>query len=65
LHLGDVVFENNGVRGDSVNIAARIERLAPPGGICLSEDVARQVRNKIDLPLREIGRRPLKNTNPG
>ena len=61
LHLGDVVFQDNRVHGDGVNIAARIEPLAEPGGICISEDVARQIQNKIDLPLRRLGTGDLKN----
>src|SRR5262245_35175825 len=61
LHLGDVVVRDGRAHGDGVNIAARIEPLAPPGGICLSEDVVRQVRNKIDLPLRKLGKGDLKN----
>jgi adenylate cyclase len=61
LHLGDVVVRENRVHGDGVNIAARIEPLAAPGGICLSEDVARQIQNKIELPLVELGRGELKN----
>ena len=61
LHLGDVVVRDGKVHGDGVNIAARIEPLAPPGGICLSEDVARQVRNKIELPLQKLGKGDLKN----
>ena len=50
LHLGDVVAEDTRVHGDGVNIAARFEPLAEPGGICLSEDLARQIQNKIELP---------------
>ena len=61
LHLGDVVAQDDRVHGDGVNIAARIEPLAEPGGICLSEDVARQIQNKIDLPLRRLGKGDLKN----
>ncbi|MEK6210687.1 MAG: adenylate/guanylate cyclase domain-containing protein [Pseudomonadota bacterium] len=61
LHLGDVVVRDGRAHGDGVNIAARIEPLADPGGICLSEDVARQVRNKIELPLRKLGKGDLKN----
>jgi len=61
LHVGDVVHMGKHVHGDGVNIAARIEPLAPPGGICLSEDLARQVGNKIDVPLAEVGRTRLKN----
>ena len=61
LHLGDVVVRDGRAHGDGVNIAARIEPLAPPGGICLSEDVARQIRNKIAYPLRKLGKGDLKN----
>ena len=61
LHLGDVVAQGDRVHGDGVNIAARIEPLAEPGGICLSEDVARQIQNKIELPIRKLGRADLKN----
>ena len=61
LHLGDVVIEGERVVGDGVNLAARIEPLAEPGGICLSEDVARQIQNKIELPLLRLGKADLKN----
>lgn len=61
LHIGDVVHHENQVFGDGVNIAARMEPLAQPEGICMSEDVARQVRNKIDLPLLPLGKERLKN----
>jgi len=61
VHLGDVVVRGNSVLGDGVNIAARIEPLAEPAGICISEDVARQVRNKIELPLQKLGSAQLKN----
>lgn len=61
LHIGDVVYMDQHVHGDGVNIAARIQPLAAPGGICISEDVVRQVRNKIDFPAVSLGRRKLKN----
>jgi adenylate cyclase len=61
LHLGDVVHMGERVHGDGINIAARIEPLAPPGGICLSEDVARQIQNKIEVPVRKLGKGELKN----
>src|SRR5262249_24245708 len=61
LHVGDVVQMGQNVHGDEVNIAARIVPLAAPGGICLSEDVARQIQNKLDLPLLKLGRGELKH----
>ena len=61
VHLGDVVVRGENVLGDGVNIAARVEPLAKPGGICISEDVARQVQNKIELPLQKLGKKRLKN----
>ena len=62
LHVGDIVLEEDGdVLGDGVNVASRVESCAPPGGICVTEDVARQVRNKLDHPVEPAGRRRLKN----
>jgi serine/threonine protein kinase/Tfp pilus assembly protein PilF len=61
VHVGDVIHKDDQVIGDCVNIAARMEPLAEPGGICLSEDVARQIYNKIDLPLISLGKGELKN----
>jgi len=61
LHIGDVVYIDQHVHGDGVNIAARLEPLAYPGGICISEDVARQIRNKIDYPVVKAGAEKLKN----
>ena len=61
LHVGDVVHIGKYVHGDGVNIAARLEPLSKPGGICLSEDVVRQIKNKIDLPVRNMGPQKLKN----
>ncbi len=61
VHVGDVIHRDKQVIGDCVNIAARMEPLAEPGGICLSEDVARQIYNKIELPLKNLGKGELKN----
>lgn len=61
LHAGDVIYQENDVLGDGVNIAARIEPLADAGGICVSEDVARQIQNKAGHALVRLGAGDLKN----
>jgi TolB-like protein/Tfp pilus assembly protein PilF len=61
VNIGDVIVEKGDVFGDGVNIAARLEQVAPPGGICLSEDAYRQVRGKLDVPVVDAGEQILKN----
>ena len=62
IHLGDVVEESDGdLMGDGVNIAARIEGIAKPGAICLSEDAYRQVKGRLDLAVSDLGPTQLKN----
>jgi TolB-like protein/class 3 adenylate cyclase/Tfp pilus assembly protein PilF len=62
IHLGDVVEEADGdLMGDGVNVAARLEGLATPGGICLSEDAWRQVRDKLKEAFVDLGEKALKN----
>jgi adenylate cyclase len=62
IHLGDVVEETDGdLMGDGVNIASRLEGVAPPGAICLSEDAYRQVRSRLDLSINDLGETRLKN----
>jgi len=61
IHVGDVVFSDGQVYGDGVNIAARLEPFAEPGGICISQQVYDQVQTKIDVPLATIGKPALKN----
>ncbi len=60
IHIGDVIFEGGDVFGSAVNIAARIEPLATPGGICISEDVKNQIRNQGDIMASSIGKKELK-----
>ena len=62
IHLGDVVEESDGdLMGDGVNIAARLEEIAKPGAICLSEDAYRQVKGRLDLMVSDLGQTELKN----
>ena len=62
VHLGDVVEEGDGdLMGDGVNIAARLQSVAKPGTICLSEDAYRQVKSRLDLKVSDLGATPLKN----
>jgi TolB-like protein/Flp pilus assembly protein TadD len=62
IHLGDVVEESDGdLMGDGVNIAARLEGIAKPGTICLSEDAYRQVKSRLDLAVSDLGATQLKN----
>jgi TolB-like protein/class 3 adenylate cyclase len=62
IHLGDVVEESDGdLMGDGVNIAARLEGIAKPGTICLSEDAYRQVKARLDFAVTDLGHTELKN----
>ena len=62
IHVGDVVEESDGdLMGDGVNIAARLEGIAQPGAICLSEDAYRQVRARLDFEVNDLGHTQLKN----
>src|SRR6185437_6311164 len=63
IHLGDVVFSNNTVLGDGVNVASRIHALAPPGGICVSANVYDEIRNKPGIGAKDLGEQRLKNVS--
>jgi adenylate cyclase len=62
IHVGDVVEESDGdLMGDGVNIAARLQSIAKPGGICISDDTYRQVKSRLDLKVSDLGPVRLKN----
>jgi TolB-like protein len=62
VHLGDVVEESDGdLMGDGINVAARLEGIADPGGVCLSEDAYRQVRDRVKEEFIDLGEKNLKN----
>ena len=61
IHVGDIIFDDDDIFGDGVNIAARLEGIAEPGGVCISDDAHRQVRGKVDITFDDIGEQALKN----
>src|SRR6516165_8965599 len=61
INVGDVVVEGEDLLGDSVNVAARLEGIAEPGGICISETAYQQVRDKVDVRFQDVGEQQLKN----
>jgi adenylate cyclase len=61
IHIGDVIIDEDDIFGDGVNIAARLEGIADAGGICISDDVHRQIRGKVDIGFEDMGAQTLKN----
>jgi adenylate cyclase len=61
IHVGDIIIDDNDIFGDGVNIAARLEGIAAPGGVCISDDAHRQIRGKIDITFDDMGEQTLKN----
>jgi len=61
INLGDIIVEGDDIHGDGVNIAARLEGLAEPGGICLSDDIYRHAKGKIETQFEDMGEQDLKN----
>jgi adenylate cyclase len=61
VNLGDIIFDENDIYGDGVNVAARLQTLAEPGGICVSRTVYNHVRNKVGLAFEPMGEHKVKN----
>src|SRR3984893_17283706 len=61
VNLGDVMVEGEQIYGDGVNVAARLESLAEPGGICISDTVYAQIKNKVALAYDDLGEQRVKN----
>jgi TolB-like protein/class 3 adenylate cyclase len=61
INLGDVLIEGDDILGDGVNVAARLEEISEAGGICISEDVYRQIDGKVDISFTDMGLQHLKN----
>lgn len=61
IHVGDIIIDDNDIYGDGVNVAARLEGIAEPGGVCLSNDAYRQVRGKVEIVCDDMGPQLLKN----
>src|SRR5712671_1843251 len=60
IHVGDIIIDDSDIFGDGVNIAARLEGIAEPGGVCISDDAYRQVRGKLDVVFDDNGEQTLK-----
>jgi adenylate cyclase len=61
IHVGDIIIADDDIFGDGVNIAVRLEGIAEPGGICISDDAHRHVRGKVESTLEDMGSQSLKN----
>jgi adenylate cyclase len=61
IHVGDIIFDESDIFGDGVNIAARLDGISEPGGVCISDDTQRQIRGKVDIAFDDMGLQMLKN----
>ncbi|MDE0727071.1 MAG: adenylate/guanylate cyclase domain-containing protein [Alphaproteobacteria bacterium] len=61
VNLGDIIVEEGDIYGDGVNIAARLQMLAEPNGVCISDDAYNQVRDKLEQSFSDLGEREVKN----
>src|SRR5215217_950674 len=60
IHVGDIIIDDNDIFGDGVNISARLEGIAEPSGVCMSDDAYRQVRGKVEIACDDLGLQTLK-----
>jgi adenylate cyclase len=61
INVGDIIYDEARIYGDGINIAARLESIADPGGVCISDDAQRQIRGKVDTAFEDMGPQSLKN----
>lgn len=61
INLGDVILQDGDIFGDGVNVAARLQQLGEPGSVTISDDVMRQVHNRLDFSCEDLGEQPIKN----
>src|SRR5215471_1096631 len=61
IHVGDIIIEDHDIFGDGVNIAVRLEEIAEPGGVSISDDAHRQIRGKVEITFEDMGSQSLKN----
>jgi TolB-like protein/class 3 adenylate cyclase len=61
IHVGDIIIDDNDIFGDGVNVSARLEGIAEPGGVCISDDAYRQIRGKVEVGWDDLGPQNLKN----
>src|SRR5437773_7824868 len=61
IHVGDIIIADDDIFGDGVNIAVRLEGIAEPGGVCISDDAYRQIRGKVEIACDDMGQQFLKN----
>lgn len=61
INIGDIIVEGEDIFGDGVNIAARLQELAEPGGICIARNVCNQIKGKLDITLENLGKKAIKN----
>ena len=61
INLGDVIIDGDDIYGDGVNVAARLENLAPAGSVCVADVVHQMVRGRLDLAFEDLGEQQVKN----